>query len=380
MTLFQCAGCSESIPSHKVRLHCEVCYDYSLCANCAILGVVTPPHSKNHDTTLHRESGLASVQSSPVSARGPPRLMQAWSTLFDMDTLEARPSGIDLLSAIFDCVAEKTGIMTPEAYSSLLDLVDCPVEDNIWKDTLESAKGPDKEKQAIDMLRQYFDAFSIDYDLYDVAIGGEGDESDTYQAPCLTRKGFIKLWKADCLHNPERACDEANLILQHYQPPIWRDRGEVPRSVFPQERMSYEDQEAFYSARKKAKRVSKLPSPPRASPPQRRPSLGLSTWTDTLAYTRPRQIVPDRELWAQSIQAAKEAKEAFEIQRARQELEALRVRNERDLADLRRSNEIEYIRAQQEMHMDSMRGIERTRSLINGVGEGQEYVIEPYYR
>lgn len=141
MTLFQCAGCSESIPSHKVRLHCEVCYDYSLCANCAILGVVTPPHAKAHPTTLLRESGFASVQSSPIAARGPQRpLMQAWATLFDMETLEARPSGIDLLSAIFDCVAEKTGIMTPEAYSSLLDLVDCPIEDNICKSATQPTK------------------------------------------------------------------------------------------------------------------------------------------------------------------------------------------------------------------------------------------------
>lgn len=233
------------------------------------------------------------------------------------------------------------------------------------------------------MLRQYFDAFSIDYDLYDVAI--ESDQgTESHEAPCLTRRGFIKLWKADCLHNPDRACDEANLILQNFTPAIWKDRGDVPRSVFPQERMSYEDQEAFYAARKKASRTSKLPSPPRAaSTATSRPSLVMSrTWTDTLAYARPKQIVPDRELWASSIQAAKEAREALEIQKARQELDQLRERNERDLADLRRSNEMEFIRAQQEMQMDSIRSLERSKSVMGDMGHdrNRDYVLERFYR
>jgi hypothetical protein len=62
---FICNGCWEQIPPKKARIHCEICPNYDLCANCFVVGQATHNHVSYHPRTLIRASGLSSSVSLP---------------------------------------------------------------------------------------------------------------------------------------------------------------------------------------------------------------------------------------------------------------------------------------------------------------------------
>ena len=57
MSLYRCDGCTEPIPPNKVRMHCQQCPDYDLCADCVVLGAVTGSHHGSRATTLDSLTG-----------------------------------------------------------------------------------------------------------------------------------------------------------------------------------------------------------------------------------------------------------------------------------------------------------------------------------
>jgi hypothetical protein len=62
---FTCDGCSEQILPKKARIHCEICPNYDLCANCFVVGQATHNHVSYHPTALIKTSGLSSNPSLP---------------------------------------------------------------------------------------------------------------------------------------------------------------------------------------------------------------------------------------------------------------------------------------------------------------------------
>lgn len=362
MSLYSCSGCSETIPPQKARLHCEYCANYDQCANCAILEVYrfTASHNPGHKTTLHRTSGYAP---SPVNAESPPH-PSAWGTMFDMKTLEPTASFIDLASALFDCIdSDRIGLVTPEAISHILDLVECPVVQNPWRKRLTAAVGPDREKEADDGMRKLYNHFSFDYQDRPRRLA-----TTTSQTPCLTRRGFIQYWKADVLAHPNTFRNYTNIIFQNYQPAVWKERGDVPRHVF-KERVTYEAQSAIYA------QANQAPKPPfsQTMTPQTK-----SGWTDTISYSSslPRARAPDRET-APDAQAQRQAEE---LRRAQAELEELEREKDRRLQDLERRHQLEYNQVMQRMVDDGRRSRERTREVMNEIGQDRDYVIERWYR
>ena len=78
-SLYRCSACGDAIAAHKVRVQCQTCPDYELCADCAILGSATGYHSFTHETTLHRTSGQAPQKEQ--TSRLPPALAPGKSTM-----------------------------------------------------------------------------------------------------------------------------------------------------------------------------------------------------------------------------------------------------------------------------------------------------------
>lgn len=49
----------------------------------------------------------------------------------------------------------------------------------------------------------------------------------------MTLSGFTELCKIEALSDPDSARNDFNIIIRHYDLPIWRERGEIPRWVLP---------------------------------------------------------------------------------------------------------------------------------------------------
>jgi hypothetical protein len=49
---YTCYGCTEQIPPAKARIHCEICPNYDLCANCFVVGQATRNYAPYHPTIL----------------------------------------------------------------------------------------------------------------------------------------------------------------------------------------------------------------------------------------------------------------------------------------------------------------------------------------
>jgi len=118
---------------------------------------------------------------------------------------------------------------------------------------MQTGFGSNKESQADNALKRVYDAFSIDHVLRPrqttaPAVSASGSRTSltrtllgaivnndlsSSQMPLLTLTGFAELCKIDCLSNPDKACNDLNTILRHYQLPIWRERGNVPRWALP---------------------------------------------------------------------------------------------------------------------------------------------------
>jgi len=149
MSLYLCDACNEGIPSHKARIHCEVCADYDACASCFVVGNSSKNHNPTHRTTLVKQSG--SIQIPPATeAQGrdaytrppPPYTFQAtpaqiqtnsgsvWSAFFSpMDWKPAEPY-IALMNGFWSVLDDRrAGFLTPETLTSFYEAMG--IEDNL---------------------------------------------------------------------------------------------------------------------------------------------------------------------------------------------------------------------------------------------------------
>jgi hypothetical protein len=135
MPLFTCDGCSEEIPDHKARLHCEVCVDYDTCANCYVIGRHTKSHTGTHNTTLKETSGSFSP-STPALPPRPDSISRRsvapqstipvgtngnWTDLFKGS--QPTPLFVEFLHLVFARIdTNRTGFLSPEQYSAFCDV------------------------------------------------------------------------------------------------------------------------------------------------------------------------------------------------------------------------------------------------------------------
>ena len=64
---FNCDSCRQSIVPTNPRVHCLVCADYDLCANCALGERFTTGHVAGHSTQVFKQSGGNGQQAIPAS-------------------------------------------------------------------------------------------------------------------------------------------------------------------------------------------------------------------------------------------------------------------------------------------------------------------------
>ncbi|CAG9995788.1 unnamed protein product [Clonostachys byssicola] len=383
MSLFLCHGCGDTIPPNKARVHCLPCGRYDLCASCALLGTYTESHRLGHKVELFRVSGHSGpVAGDRTAASSAAAAGQCWSTLFDPETYATLPSFVDVASAVFGFVdVEGKGYLAPETYGLLLDVLEYPEANNIWRVALKNAEGSEKEHIADRTLKRYYDKDSIQYTL---GFRGGNNHSPIPQSPLLTRKGFIDLWGMDVLDDPVSLRHRINTRLRKFQPTIWKQRGDVPEWVFPKAPVSYE----IYS--KTRLNVSKsgleeLEGTPQQSAPVTliEPVLAGYNWTQPMVPSQlqtrlqPPATAPLEAIHYEPSGNGDEDSEA--VKKAKAELEELEKSYDRQLADLKRANDLECIRAQQQMNIDTLRSMERNREFIGTIGQDRDYIIERHY-
>jgi hypothetical protein len=188
--------------------------------------------------------------------------------------------------------------------------------------------------------------------------------------PLITKLGFIELWTIKALSDPTKFQHENNILLQNFQPAVWQKRGDIPRSALPAEPSAAMVQRITQAKIKFdfAPLVTSAPLPTQ-SPATTRAS-GFTGGSS-------RNINAQREAEQRRI---REAREEEEIRKAEAELEEMKRKNEHDLERLRMDNEIEYLQAQTRMGEASLRSMDRSREVMNQIGQDRIYEREYYYR
>jgi hypothetical protein len=102
-----------------------------------------------------------------------------------------------------------------------------------------------KESHADNALKQAYDLLSIDHILRPRQTATNPSRQSSLlsafmntttpvtQMPLLTLSGFTELCKIMALSEPDKARNQFNITIRHYDLAIWRERGEIPRWVLP---------------------------------------------------------------------------------------------------------------------------------------------------
>ncbi|KAF8968396.1 hypothetical protein BDZ97DRAFT_433192 [Flammula alnicola] len=199
---FNCDSCRQNIAPTNPRIHCLVCPDYDLCANCGLGERFTHPHLGLHQTQIFKHSGggnqvplLATNYATPPSTssqplantpqNGPPPLPPrrasvlgpistppladqggaGWQPFFFPD-MTPSPTFVTLMNDIFTYLdPTNNGNLVPETFSRFLDDMGYLPHENAWKQGLQATFGLSKESMADKSLKNAFDLFSIDHVL-----------------------------------------------------------------------------------------------------------------------------------------------------------------------------------------------------------------------
>ncbi|KAF9467470.1 hypothetical protein BDZ94DRAFT_1040999 [Collybia nuda] len=293
---FNCDSCSQGIAPISPRIHCFVCRDHDLCANCAISGRFTKGHLPSHQVQAFSESGnsnghqpvlsqiLITYRLPPTPAQGPqndnhnpppplpPRsvptnppyphtpgpapIEQPWQIFVHAD-MSPTPVCVTLLNDIFTYLdPSNTGYLRPEVYSRFEDDMGCLPHENTWKAGMAGAVGMSQEAAGDKFLKNAFDLFSIEHIIQQrtqLSQGGSNKRASQFQRalgtvfnpmgaqvaqasmPLLTRKGFIDVVMIEVLSDPSKSWGSFSRLLRKYDLPRYRTWGELPRSVLPAE-------------------------------------------------------------------------------------------------------------------------------------------------
>ncbi|KJA20260.1 hypothetical protein HYPSUDRAFT_203961 [Hypholoma sublateritium FD-334 SS-4] len=293
---FNCDSCKLSIASTNPRVHCLVCADYDLCANCALGERFTTGHVAEHGTQVFKQSGGNGQQAIPASTvptqpalntpRGHPgnpgkpssvppplpsrpsntqrtpnsagRGSAGWQPWFHPDS-SPTDAYITLMNDIFTYLdPTNVGNLVPETFSGFLDDLGYLTHENAWKAGLQSTFALSKESMADKALKNAYDLFSIDHVLlqrqqaphvdttgltasiqsvlgaaYKPSMLGSGVATTPGPMPAITRSGFIEISRIEALSDPSREWGNFSRMLKKYNLPRYRGWGDLPRSVLP---------------------------------------------------------------------------------------------------------------------------------------------------
>ena len=274
-----CANCAilgtttgAHLSSHRTVLH-----------RASGFATVPPPPPPPSLPARYPSTGPARASSAVPGTAPSQQRGQSWSQFFIPNTCQHTDSFAQVTAAIFARVdTGRTGYMTPEAWSALCDVLGTPLHENIcmstWspggalptypvranracdagKQTLQNGIGPNKESQADGALKRAYDLFSIDHivrprqtttpirnpapqaslrnsflNTLINAAAVAAQAAPSTPMPLLTLSGFTELYKITALTEPDTARNELNMVLRHYDLPLWRERGEIPRWALP---------------------------------------------------------------------------------------------------------------------------------------------------
>lgn len=217
--------------------------------------------------------------------------------------------------------------------------------------------GPGREHEADVALRRFMEGLCIDHVLRPRATTtAAGRVTSLGLMPLVTLEGLSVVYLIEFLTRPDRACDRVNVVLQNYQPPAWRARGDLPRAALP-------------------------PRPDRAFVEQyaeARARLAAQTAREDQRAAVFRQPAPTGPATAPGGMADVEEEEA-RLRKAEEELEEMQRDMERDLEKMRMDEEIRYIEPQKINYAPNLESIERGMEIMRGVGQDRYYRKHYYY-
>lgn len=196
----------------------------------------SPPKSVRH--------GLERFDSSAPTYARPNK----WESLFATDSTPT-PIFIALMSTLFAHLdPDHTGYVSPEVYSSFLDIQGYQWTANIWKNALDSDAGTDHKDVADLELGLYFSDLGISHTLMTrpkepvsntsseppkSPVAARLRDSMTFSAnmPMLSRQGFIDLSAIEYLVNPAQGYAYLKRAVEEYG--VWKELGEMPRDCLP---------------------------------------------------------------------------------------------------------------------------------------------------
>lgn len=125
--------------------------------------------------------------------------------------------------------AQRTGYITPEAFSSFLDASNFKTEDNIWKNNLKNNPMYTAQDMADYELKAALEAFIFDHKV--VVRDSTRRQLPYGGMPLLSLAGFTDYMSVEYTGEPDIHLPGLNNALRVYN--IWPDKGPVPRYLFP---------------------------------------------------------------------------------------------------------------------------------------------------
>jgi hypothetical protein len=249
--------------------------------------------------------------------------------------------------------------------------------------------GPGREHEADAALRKYMECLRIDHVLRPFAPAGPRSVSSARLMPLITPLGIAGVFLMESLTRPDQACDMLNILLQNYQPAVWRERGDVPRWALPP------GPDPAFARQAAAARARLTPPPPRVtdaslSRPTAQATAGLAARNmgPQHAVAPPRQVAsPTRQVAPPNYTARERAPatawdeelRAAELRKAEEELEEMQRDMERQRERTIINNQLQYIEAQKRNHEANLRSMERNMEVMREIGQDRYYRTEYYY-
>ncbi|CAH0017721.1 unnamed protein product [Clonostachys rhizophaga] len=184
-----------------------------------------------------------------------------------------------------------------------------------------------------------------------------------------------------CLHAKDSSiCGEwAYWTIQLRCPTIWKQRGDVPEWVFPKAPVSYEIYSKTHLNAKKSSLGELVGTIQQPAPVDRiEPVLAGYNWTQQMVPSRlqtrsqPPKTAPLESIHYEPSGNSDEDSEA--VKKVNAELEELEKSYDRQSADEKRANELEY-----QMNLDTLRSMERSREFIGTIRHDRDYIIKRHY-
>ncbi|KAJ7648413.1 hypothetical protein B0H17DRAFT_1103305, partial [Mycena rosella] len=151
-----------------------------------------------------------------------------WSPFFD-EEMNPMPIFAGVMGALFahrDRIG-RTGLLTPEAYSRLLDDMSFPFEENPWKSNLAPPSAEPPEWSADASLKLLFDLFAIEHTSTCALRRLRG--LPIPPMPLLTPRGLVDITAVDLLSDPAANWTRLARVVEPY-----RRWGPMPRWVLPE--------------------------------------------------------------------------------------------------------------------------------------------------